>query len=117
MSVDIVLGLGDFRFGYRSLSLLGSDRLQALSLSVCLSVTGAGVDISDSLALWRSTLFRSSGRVCPSSIGSRSRFLRRGALLGGLGRFIINCGCGTTLLGCLWDSIDVPRDGFLRFLD
>lgn len=117
VSADIIIGLVDFPFGYRSLSFLGSDRLQALSLSICLSVTGVGVNISDALPFWRRTLLGSSERISPSSIGSRRRFLRRRALLGGLGRFITSCGSSTTLLGCLGGSDRVPRDGFLGFLD
>ena len=115
----IVLGLGGFAFSGRAFSLLGSDRLLALSLSVWLSVVSVDLHISGILLLWRGTLLGKGDGLSGISIGlgvevgSSSSFLHWGALLGWLSGVLVGCGSSTTLLWCLWDSFGVLHDGIL----
>lgn len=120
VGLGIGVDLGDFPFGRSTLSLLRSDRLKALSLSICLTILSVGSGINDTLLLSRSTLLRGrSDRVSCFSvgvdleIGTSSNFLSGRALLGWLSGVIVGRSGSTALLGCLRSSLGVVPVGGL----
>ena len=123
IDVGITVVLVRFTFGRCPLSLLGSDRLKALSLSVRFAILSLGIRIIGTLLLWRSTLLgRRSDRLRRFSVGvgfnfdCSSRFLGGRALLGWLSRVIVGRGGSTALLGCLGGRLGVVHVGVLSGL-